>query len=138
MSSLDVHLCCLLQSVHPCPLIVTLIFLSLVKIRYAKLFSSFSLVISRGFFGSTTLQSWNYCNYFWTASLPFCINIWRPYLILYLVRMVSFVIIIVGKVGLTKLLMTLTTLTLALATLWRSWAPKIRFLHPMDFQVDLS
>ena len=68
VSSLDIQFHCFLTLAHPYPLIMTLLFLSLINIRYAKLFFHFSQVMSRGLFGSTNLRSWNCCNNFCTAA----------------------------------------------------------------------
>ena len=46
--------------------------------------------------------------------------------------MVSFVMMLVGAVILTKVLMALTNLLNYLATLRRAWSPTIGLLRPMD------
>ena len=55
---------CFLRSAHTIPLIMTSSFLSFRKIRYAMIFLCCSYMGSWGFFGSTTMWSWNCRNYF--------------------------------------------------------------------------
>ena len=70
--------------------------------------------------------------FFLHYSFAFFQKTFSPYMILYWVRMVLFVVMLVDGVVSTKVVMALTTLAEALATLWREWAPKIGLIHPMD------
>ena len=136
-SYLDSQFWCFVPSAHHLLLIFTSSFLSFSNIRYSILFIRCSYMRSWGFFSSTNLRSWNCCNYFRNADSLFLPKTFIPCLILNFIRMVSFVVMLVGGVVSKKLVIAFIKLTWAFAELWRAWDPKIRLFHTMERRLAL-
>ena len=137
VSYLDLQSFLCLPSANLIPLIVTASFLSFRSITYAMIFLSCSYLGYWGFFGSTSLCSWNWYNYFHTSAYPFLQKTLNPCLITYWVSMVSFLIMLVGGVGSTKVEIAFKALPKYFLILCRAWETNNMLLHTMEHQLAL-
>ena len=104
---------------------------------YARIFLCCSHLRYWYFFWSTNCSVMKLLQIFLTVASPFLPKTFSPCLIMYWFSIVSFVMMLVGVLGSTKVDISFNMLTVALVTLCRAWDPTIRLLQTMEILLDI-